>query len=299
MSDDQTPTDGLSTPPSEGPAPATSSLLPLPPPNYQAPPAGPPVIHVRIPLVDDLPPKQRRWTIALRWLLLIPQFIVLIFVVFGGFLVAVAAWFSALVLGRVPEGLASFLRIVVRWLTRVNASNMLLTDAYPPFNGDEESNYPIGVEFPPSGRLNRWSVLFRFILVIPAYFVGACIQVGFFVFNIVLWIAALILGRLPDPMYRAAATGLRYNARLYSYAWMLTSEYGWGWKGDDVLATQSSIAAPTTEGPSSYWTSVTPVSEAPAPVETTRFDFHLAGWSLAWIWIWFVIGILDYAIQRK
>lgn len=299
MSDDQTPSNGESIPSSDVPAVAPSGFLPPPPVNYVAPPEGPPSVNVRIALVDDLPPKQRRWTIAIRWLLLIPQFIVLIFVSIGGILVSIAAWFSALVLGRVPESLASFLRIVVRWFMRVTASNLLLTDAYPPFNGDEDFNYPIGVEFPPSGRLNRWSVLFRFILVIPAYFVGGAIQIGIFAFSIVLWFAALILGRLPDPMYRAAATALRYNARMYSYAWMLTSEYGWGWKGDGVMAAQSSNVAGTTEEPSSYWTSVTPVSEAPVPVETTRFDFHLAGWSLAWIWIWFVIGILDDVIQRK
>jgi hypothetical protein len=299
MSDDQTPANGESTASSDVPAVAPSGFPPLPPVNDAAPPEGPPSVNVRITLVDDLPPNQRRWTIAIRWILLIPQLIVLIFVSIGGFLVAIAAWFSALVLGRVPETLASFLRIVVRWNTRFYASNLLLTDAYPPFHGDEDLNYPIGVEFPPSGRLNRWSVLFRIILMIPANFVGACIQIGIFAFNIVLWIAALILGRLPDPVYRAAATALRYNARIYTFAWMLTSEYAWGWKGDEVATTQSSIATSTTEEPSSYWTSVTPVSEAPAPVETTRFNFHLAGWSLAWIWIWFVIGILNYVIQRK
>jgi hypothetical protein len=299
MSDDQTPTNGESTPSSEVPAVAPPGSQPPPPVNNVVPADGPPSVNVRIPLVDDLPPTQRRWTIAIRWILLLPQLIVLFIVSIGGFLVAFAAWFAALVLGRVPDGLASFLQIVVRWNTRFTASNFLLTDAYPPFNGDEDFDYPIGVEFPSAVRLNRWSVLFRLILLIPAYFVAVCIQFGVVAFSIVFWIAALILGRLPDPLYRAAATTLRYNARMYCYAWMLTSEYAWGWKGDAVLVTPSSIATPTTQEPSSYWTSVTPASEAPVPVETTRFDFHLAGWSLAWIWIWFVIGILDNVIQRR
>jgi hypothetical protein len=299
MSDDETPTSGESTPSSEVPAVPPPGFPPPPPVNYVVPPTGPPSVHVRIPLVDDLPPKQRRWTVAIRWILLLPQLIVLLFVSIGGFLVAIAAWFSALALGRVPEGLASFLQIVVRWNTRFTASNFLLTDAYPPFNGDEDLNYPIGVEFPPAVRLNRWSVLFRIILMVPANFVGGCIQIGIFAFDIVMWIAALILGRLPDPMYRAAATALRYNARVYAFAWMLTSEYAWGWKGDEVVTTQTSMTSPTAEEPSSYWTSVTPVSEAPLPVETTQFDFHLAGWSLAWIWIWFVIGILNYVINHR
>jgi hypothetical protein len=299
MSDDQTPTNDESNASSDVPANAPSGFLPPPPVNYEIAAREPLSVHLRIPLVDDLPPTQRRWTIAIRWILLLPQFIVLIFVSIGGVLVAIAAWFSALVLGRVPDSMASYLRIVVRWNTRVSASNLLLTDVYPPYDGVEDVNYPIGVEFPPSGRLNRWSVLFRIILIVPAYFVASCIQFGILAFSIVLWIAALILGRLPDPMYRAAATALRYNARLYSYAWMLTSEYGWGWKGDEVLATQASIATPTTGEPSDYWMSVTPVSEAPVPVETTRFDFHLAGWSLAWIWIWFVFGIIEDVIKRR
>ncbi len=299
MSDDQTPTNGKPTPPSEVPAEASSSFLPPPTLNFAPPLVRPPSVNIRIALVDDLPPIQRRWTIAIRWILLVPQIIVLIFVSIGGILVSIAAWFSALVLGRVPDSLASFLRIVVRWYARVSASNLLLTDVYPPFHGDEDIAFPIGVEFPPSGRLNRWSVLFRFILVIPANFVGACIQIGLSAFNVILWIAALILGRLPDPLYRAAATVLRYNTRVFAYAWMLTSEYGWGWKGDDLAATRPPEVGPTTVEPSSYWASLTPVSEEALPVETTRFDFHLAGWSMAWIWIWFVIGILYYVLNRK
>ena len=80
---------------------------------------------------------QRRWTVLIRIILAIPQFIVLFFVGIGAFVVAVLGWFAALFTGRLPESFARFLLGYVRWSTRVNAYEFLLTDAYPPFRLDQ------------------------------------------------------------------------------------------------------------------------------------------------------------------
>jgi hypothetical protein len=41
-----------------------------------------------------------------------------------------------------------------------------MTDRYPPFTLEPDDNYPVWLAAQP-GRLNRWAVLFRIILVLP------------------------------------------------------------------------------------------------------------------------------------
>src|SRR5271156_1541073 len=77
------------------------------------------LVRFRLPLIDGLPPLQPRWTILIRLLLAIPQFIVLFFVGIGVFFVTIATWFVALFTGRVPEGMAAFLQSYIRWSARV------------------------------------------------------------------------------------------------------------------------------------------------------------------------------------
>jgi hypothetical protein len=237
------------------------------------------VVNFRLPLVDGLPPLQPRWTILIRLLLAIPQFIVLFFVAIGVFFVAIAAWFTALFTGRVPEGMASFFQSFIRWSARVTSYFYLMTAEYPPFDGQPNAAYPIDVEFPELTDLNRAAVFFRIILAIPAYAMESFIGAGAALFVIPFWICALILGRLPDPVYRAIGTLTRYEMRLQAYMLMITPEYPWGWKGD---------GADTIETPATTASGI------------TRFDFVLVGASQVWIWIWLVIGVIyDVVLRRR
>ena len=110
------------------PVPSPASIPPAPPIIVSAANASPQSVNLRLPLVDGLPPAQVRWTIAVRLLLVFPQFIVLIFVGIGAFFVAIAVWFAALFTGRVPVGMGAFLARFTRWSVRVNAYFFLLTD---------------------------------------------------------------------------------------------------------------------------------------------------------------------------
>lgn len=236
-------------------------------------------LDFRLPLVDGLPPLQPRWTILIRLLLAIPQFIVLFFVAIGVFFVAIAAWFTALFTGRVPEGMAGFFQSFIRWSARVTSYLYLLTAEYPPFDGQPNATYPIDVEFPELTELNRAAVLFRIFLAIPAYAMESFIGAGAAVFAIPFWICALILGRLPDPVYRALGTLIRYETRLQGYMLMITPEYPWGWKGDDASFTSTDTAS--RQG-------------------TTSFNFVLVGAAQVWIWVWLVIGIVyDVVLRRR
>jgi hypothetical protein len=93
--------------------------------------AGP----VRYPVVVEVDhaPRQSRWKAALRVPLSLP---VLLFSVLlqGG--VTIAVWAAIVVSGRIPRWLFDFEVAANRWVTRAVGYFLILTDDYPPFEGE-------------------------------------------------------------------------------------------------------------------------------------------------------------------
>ena len=83
----------------------------------------------------DYPENLSRWMIFVKWLLVIPHIIVLLFLYIIALVVWVIVWFAILFTGRFPRGLFDFLVGVNRWSLRVNAyAALLMRDDYPPFS---------------------------------------------------------------------------------------------------------------------------------------------------------------------
>jgi len=75
-----------------------------------------------------------RWLPLVKWFLVIPHFIVLVFLWIAVLVMVVIAWFAILFTGRYPKGLFDFVQGVIRWGARVVAyALVLVTDRYPPF----------------------------------------------------------------------------------------------------------------------------------------------------------------------
>ncbi len=174
---------------------------------------------------------QRRLTVLFRFILSIPQYLVLYVLSIAAEVIALIGWFAALFAGHLPEFAAEFLTGYLRWQTRVMAYMLLLTDEYPPF-ALEDAAYPVRIALRP-GRLNRLAVFFRLILIIPAAVVamllywGACTIALF-----VTWLIVLVAGRMPETLYAALAAVLRYQTRVSGYMLLLTSAYPSGLFGD-------------------------------------------------------------------
>jgi Inner membrane component of T3SS, cytoplasmic domain/Domain of unknown function (DUF4389) len=77
-----------------------------------------------------------RWRPFVQWLLAIPHFFVLEFLLIGVYFVYLIAWWAILFTGRYPVGMFNFSAGVLRWQTRVSGFNLLLTEEYPPFSLD-------------------------------------------------------------------------------------------------------------------------------------------------------------------
>jgi hypothetical protein len=195
-----------------------------------------PQLDVRAPL------RQRRWTVLLRDLLLIPHVIVQVVVGVVASVVLLVSWFAALVLGRLPNWSARFLGSYLGYYTRVYAYWYLLVDVYPPFRW-HAPDYPVTITLAP-GRLNRLAVFFRMLLAVPAVVVMDVVGSGWAALSFFLWLIVLVLGRTPGPVFGATAAVVRYGLRLQAYLMMLSSAYPKRLFGEDgPLAAEGSLAA--------------------------------------------------------
>ena len=91
-------------------------------------------VHLEI----DYPDVQRdlnRWLPLVKWILAIPHYVVLVFLMIGAIVAIVIAWFAILITGRYPRPLFDYVVGVGRWSLRVDAyAFLLVTDRYPPFS---------------------------------------------------------------------------------------------------------------------------------------------------------------------
>jgi Domain of unknown function (DUF4389) len=103
------------------------------------PPFGEGVHPVNLDL--EYPPHLSRLLIFIKWLLLIPHFIVLYFLGIVVYAITIIAFFAILFTAGYPKGLFDFVVGYYRWSNRVSSYFLLMTDAYPPF-GFGESTTP-------------------------------------------------------------------------------------------------------------------------------------------------------------
>jgi hypothetical protein len=89
-------------------------------------------VHLEYPEVAG--PELSRWLPLVKWLLVIPHYIVLFFLGIAAFFVVIFVWFAILFTGRYPRGAFGFVEGVFRWGNRVTGyAFTLVTDVYPPF----------------------------------------------------------------------------------------------------------------------------------------------------------------------
>lgn len=79
------------------------------------------------------PEHLNRWKPLYKWILAIPQYLVVTVLFIGACLGVIAGLFAVLFTGEYPQGIRDFLVDSYRYALRVEAYVGLLTDEYPPF----------------------------------------------------------------------------------------------------------------------------------------------------------------------
>jgi hypothetical protein len=205
---------------------------------------------VRVDAVLD--PSTSRWLWLVKWLLLIPHYVVLVFLWLAYVVVTVIAFFAILVTARYPRGLFDFNVGVLRWTWRVHhyGYSALGTDRYPPFTlAADVPGYPVDLHVDHPERLSRGLVLVKWwLLAIPhyivlAFFVGGGIwagtnagdddwgdswMAGGGLIGLLVIISAVVLlftGKYPRPLYDFVLGMNRWALRVTAYASLMTDRY--------------------------------------------------------------------------
>jgi hypothetical protein len=179
-------------------------------------------------------PINRLWGIPIlgfvvRWIVLIPHYIVLAVYGFVVVLLLFVTWIPVLLSGRFPGWGYDLLGGYYRWSTRVTAYQLLMVGPYPPFT--TMPGYPVEVDFDRSTTLNNlwgiplFGILVRALLVIPHVIVlwFASIVVGLIVFF--SWIPVLLYGRYPQLGYELVGGYLRWTTRVSGWILLMAGPY--------------------------------------------------------------------------
>ncbi len=204
-----------------------------------------PTYPVRVEATLDTP--LSRWLWLLKWLLLIPHYLVLIFLWIAFAVLWLVALVAILITGRYPRSIFDFNLGVLRWTWRIHyySYGALGTDRYPPFTLADVPDYPARLEVQYPAQLSRGLALVKWwLLAIPHYLV-----VGIFVgggwggwesadkaggwggpglIGLLVFFAGVMLlftSRYPRSIYDFVLGMDRWALRVAAYAALMTDDY--------------------------------------------------------------------------
>ncbi|MBA7640494.1 hypothetical protein ES703_48161 [subsurface metagenome] len=186
-------------------------------------------------LKGELTEPLSRWLWLVKWFLLIPHFVVLIFLWLAFVVAWVMALFAILFTGKYPRSLFDFNVGVLRWTWRVGFYGYLAlgTDRYPPFTL-KVGDYPADLEVAYPEKLSQGLALIKWwLLAIPHYIVVSLFQGGVGpryggLISILVIFAGVVLlfrGKYHTDIFDFVMGMNRWSYRVAGYSALMTDRY--------------------------------------------------------------------------
>jgi hypothetical protein len=187
------------------------------------------------------PPSRALWLV--KWLLLVPHFIVLAFLWVARTIVGIIAFLAILFTTKYPRKLFNFNVGVLRWTWRVGFYGywILGTDEYPPFTLKSVEDYPADLEVEYPERLSRGLIFVKWFLAIPHYLCltplmgwgiwnyagkGKVPVIGLiFVLALIIAIVLLFTKKYNDDIFKLNTGIVRWSFRVMAYIGLMTDQY--------------------------------------------------------------------------
>jgi Domain of unknown function (DUF4389) len=189
-----------------------------------------------------------RWLWLVKWVLVIPHVIALVFLWIAFVVLTVVAFFAILFTGRYPRAIFDFNVGVLRWTWRVGfySYSALGTDRYPPFTLRVVPDYPTRLDVAHPPALSRGLVLVKWwLLALPHYLVVGVFAGGVWagvnaaddhgtwssgggLIGLLVLIAGIVLlftGRYPKAIFDFVMGMNRWCFRVAAYATLMTDAY--------------------------------------------------------------------------
>ena len=189
--------------------------------------------YTSVPTADmhlDSPRETQNWRPLVSWLLAIPHLVIANALGNVANLMSIVSWFSIVFTGRMPDGIARFQYMILRYEARAYSYAAFLRQPYPQFEFDmantDPGNDPLRVDFAPQqSERNRVTVAFRLILIIPAVVYTVLIAITATLAVIVAAFAVLFTGRWPQALRTFVLNAARLTLRVSAYGRLLTDTY--------------------------------------------------------------------------
>lgn len=176
-----------------------------------------------------------RWLWLVKWVLVIPHVVVLVFLWVAVVVLTVVAGVAILFTGRYPPSLFEFNVGVMRWTWRVAfyTTSAFGTDRYPPFALAPDPAYPADLDVDHPEHLSRGLVLVKWwLLALPHYLIVAYFAGGSFgasglvtVLAVIAMVMVLFGRAYPRPVFDFVMGMNRWAFRVVAYAALMRDEY--------------------------------------------------------------------------
>jgi hypothetical protein len=191
------------------------------------------MIESPIPTADmqlDSPRETQNWRPLVNWLLALPHLVIANALGNVANILSIVGWFSIVFTGRMPDGIARFQCMILRYEARAYSYVAFLRRPYPQFEFDmanrDNGSDPLKVEFAPQlVDRNRLTVGFRLILIIPAVIYAALVAVAAAFAVIIAGFGVLFTGRWPQRLRTFVLDAGRLTLRVSAYGRLLTDTY--------------------------------------------------------------------------